>query len=870
MDPNHWKIVKEAFSEVENLPESAREAALARYSEEIRAEVNLLLQANPDKEDFLEKPALIEIGIAKNGPDEDLSDSLIGNYRLIRKLGDGGMGTVYLAEHLGDGFSHLVALKLIKPGMDSTLVARRFLSERRILANLDHPNIAKMFDGGSTPDQRPYFVMEYIRGESIRAYCEKHRLGIRSRIELFLKVCSAVAYAHQNLVIHRDLKPSNILVTEDGEPKLLDFGIAKMLRSNDSEPETVATKTQFRILTPEYASPEQIRGDSTTTRSDVYSLGVILYELTAGSRPFNREQLASLIDSELSSGAVPPKPSTVLIKALHSDAHTAPAEDTSDGSSNRETMLAARQFARHLKGDLDNIILKAIRFEPEHRYATVNELAEDLQAYLQGLPVKATADSFSYRMRKFFQRHRLSALTASFFLVAILLTASVAVWQAYKANQQRNLAEKRFADVRTLARSLIFDAHDAIRDLPGSTPARRQLIASALEYLDRLAADASNDMTLLDELADGYERIGDVRGNPFLSNLGEPDAAIESYRKALEIRRKIAENDPQNIQARYAASIVHSKIRSVLQAKGDIAGAEAELQQAVLLLSDAKSPDTDQRLYRLTESRFRLQLGEIIISRNDRLPAEARDQFLRAIAIAESIPEDESDTVTGHDGLSFAEKRFDVLQMAYRRLGQYYEENSNTSDALANFEKALAAANQLRQLAVPPKPQSELVYAISLGNSARLLAATGSLTDAMAKSNDALAICKRIYEADPENYLAESELAGAFETRGEVLAKAGRPREAVSDFITAVNLRRKLTERKNGDNYNLSNLAETLLNLGKTYEDLGGVQNLTAAEKAYRESLSLWKEIEAAGLLPRYYANRPALAAEGIHRTAAR
>lgn len=868
MDPSQWKIIKEAFAALELLPESSREEFLCRYPPEIRAEVNRLLDVHPDTDGFMGQPALVEIGVAQAAADEDLADTQIGNYRLIRKLGDGGMGTVYLAEHLGEGFSQLVALKLIKAGLDSTQVANRFYAERRILANLDHPNIAKMFDGGSTADGRPFFVMEFVRGDSIRSFCDKHRLGIRERIQLFLKVCSAVAYAHQNLVVHRDLKPSNILVTEDGEPKLLDFGIAKMLRSDDSESETAATRTQFRILTPEYASPEQLRGAATTTRSDVYSLGIILYELAAGSRPFNREQIAAAISNESSLSAEPPKPSTVLIKALHDDPRTAALDDTASGNRDRETQVGLRQFARHLKGDLDNIILKAIRFEPEHRYATVNDLADDLHAFLDGLPVKATADSFSYRLRKFFLRHKITTISGTVFLILILLTASVAAWQAYRANQERTIAEKRFADVRTLARSLIFDVHDTIRDLPGSTPARRQIVARALDYLDSLAADAGDDMTLLGELAEGYERIGDVRGNPFLSNLGEPEGALESYRKALEIRQKIAAADPQNPDAIYALSLLHSKLRSVLQVKGDIAGAESELQQAVSLLARITPNGGSQRLYRLTESRFRLELGELIFSSNNRLPDDARDQMLRAINIAESIPADENDNVPGRDGLTFAQKRLSVLQLAYRRIGQYYEEKGSNSDALASYSNALAAAELLRKSTEPATPQAEIVYAISLGNSARLLAAAGSIAAAASQADEALAIMRQVSANDPQNYLSEGELAGAYEARAAVFAQAGRPRDAISDFNNAIAVRKRLAERNTGDFYNLSNLAEAFLGLGKSYEMAGGPQSMPAAENAYRESLAIWQKIESAGLLPRYYANRPSLAAEGIRRAA--
>lgn len=868
MDPQKWKLVKEAFSAIETLPADARTRMLSRYPEEIRAEVFRLLDADPDAGGFIQQPAVVEIGLGSDDKAEDLSETMIGGYRLIRKLGHGGMGTVYLAEHLGDGFSQIVAVKLIKPEMDSAGVLKRFLAERRILANLDHPNIAKMFDGGSTPDNRPYFVMEYVRGESIREYSDRHRLGIRERVELFLKVCAAVAYAHQNLVVHRDLKPSNILVTEDGEPKLLDFGIAKVLRSDDGSPQTAATATQFRVMTPEYASPEQIRGELTSTSSDVYSLGVILYELAAGCRPFTGSQIAAAIAADISGSQEPLKPSTVLIRALHSDAQTAAIDDTGEANNPPQTRIAPQVFARHLKGDLDNIILKAIRFEPEHRYATVNDFADDLRAYLNGMPVTATADSFSYRMRKFFLRHKVSVVLTAVFMLMLLAAGSLAAWQAYRANEQRKLAEKRFSDVRNLAGSLIFDLHDAIRDLPGSTAARRKIAARAIEYLDGLAVDAGNDMGLLEELAQGYERLGDVRGNPFLANLGEPDGAIESYRKAIDAREKIAAATPDNPDSLYSLSLLHSKIRAVLQVKGDTAGAESELKTALALLANASRLAGGGLLYQLTESRLRLELGEILLSRDDRLPSAARDEILRAISIAESTAVDKSDDSPGPDGLTFSEKRLSVLQLAYRRLGQYYEENGMIPDAAESYRKAYLAAENLKNSATPAKPHAELVYAISLGNLARILAATDNPAEAQSKAEEAVATCQRLVAYDPANHLAETELAAAFEARGVVFSQTGQSKDGIADLETAVKMRRSLAKRQNAGNYEQMNLAEALLMLGKAYEIAGGnsPQRLAAAENAYRESLALWNEIENKGQLPRYYSNRPSLAAEGIRR----
>src|SRR5262249_43536919 len=294
----------------------------------------------------------------------------IDDYLILEKLGEGGMGTVFLAERSGQDFKQRVALKLIKRGMDTSAVLKRFLLERQILAGLEHPNIARLFDGGSTADGLPYLVMEYVEGESIRDFCENRRLDINERLKLFAKVCAPISYAHQQLIVHRDIKPSNIIVTPAGEPKLLDFGIAKLLSPDGSELAAERTATQFHVMTPEYASPEQLRGKKTTTATDVYSLGVVLYELLTGTRPFSFKGKTANEISEVILLQEPVRPSdcALLTVARSPDRNlTKPAKkdpDTAVGNNLRNPQTSIRG----LKGDLDNIILQAIRREPERRY----------------------------------------------------------------------------------------------------------------------------------------------------------------------------------------------------------------------------------------------------------------------------------------------------------------------------------------------------------------------------------------------------------------------------------------------------------------------------------------------------------------------
>ncbi len=424
---------------------------------------------------------------------------MLGDYRIISLLGEGGMGEVYLADDTH--FGRQVAIKLIKQGFGTKEFVRHFRQEERILAALNHPNIARLYGGAVTPGGLPYFVMEYVEGIPLETYGAGHSPGRRERLALFRKVCAAVSYAHQNLVVHRDLKPANIRVTAEGEPKLLDFGIARLL-----DPETAETNdqtvTSTRAMTPHYASPEQQRGERLTTTSDVYSLGVVLYEFLAGQKPGFRK----------------------------------------DGEANLEK----------LDPDLDNIVAKALRTEPERRYSSVGQFSEDIRRYLEGLPVIARKDTFAYRTSKFVGRHKIGlAATAS--IALLLLGATViAIWEAHLANAQRILAERRFEQVRRLADSLMFEIHDSVKDLAGSTPTRRLIVSRALEYLDSLAHDAGGNVALQRELATAYEKIGDIQGNPYSANIGDTDGALTSYGKAVQIRERI---NPSSLTTRFADGV---------------------------------------------------------------------------------------------------------------------------------------------------------------------------------------------------------------------------------------------------------------------------------------------------------------------------
>jgi eukaryotic-like serine/threonine-protein kinase len=559
MEPANWKQIKTALADAMELASEQREEFVSSLDPEIGAQVRRYLRAVTDAREFMTAPALIDRGLVDRNTDHP---ARVDDFRILHPIGSGGMGTVYLAEHVGDGFKQLVAIKLIKRGMDTSAVLKRFLMERRILAELDHPNIARMLDGGSTEDGLPYFVMEYVEGDEIRKYANANNLGLEQRLELFRTVCSAVSSAHQRLVIHRDLKPTNILVTKDGEPKLLDFGIAKLISRDWNSDE--ATLTQFRVLTPEYASPEQMDGRAVSTATDVYSLGVVLYELLTGCRPFSfREKDGQAIaDSALTTE--PPRPSVIASGSSRPHNHTKRRLVQKTSFSPACVTVAPVEPSR-LRGDLDNIILKAIRHEPERRYQSVQEFSDDIRRWLDGLPVNATSDSRMYRFSKFFKRHR-TAVVASAAAAILLITASaVTGWQYSVARDQQAKAEARFQSIRLVARSLLNETSKELENLPQSAEIRDSIVERAIALLNSLSVDENTDPEFLGEVADAYEQLAQIRNWKFRKT----SEAIADYRKALSLRERVIRDAPENFAAREKLSSTLSGLSEVYDLIGD-------------------------------------------------------------------------------------------------------------------------------------------------------------------------------------------------------------------------------------------------------------------------------------------------------------
>ena len=447
MDSARWQIIETLVQGALKLPDDERTAWIDANSagdESVRAEVISLLKFENTADPFLDKSVAVQASrllIDENGFGRE--GQHIGPYRVLTEIGQGGMGIVYLAEREDEQFDQRVAIKLVKRGLDTDHVLRRFRNERQILASLEHPHIARLIDGGTTADGLPFFVLEYVEGEPLDRYCDEHKLPTNQRLQLFRTICAVVQYAHQNLIVHRDLKPSNILITATGEPKLLDFGIAKVLDPEIGVSGADLTRTGLRLLTPDYASPEQVRGEKLTTASDVYSLGVILYELLTGHRPYPAYEAASYDLARVVCEQEPAKPST----AINQLEVVAPGDTRSRKTITPEAVSSARdtqpdKLRRRLAGDLDNIVLMAMRKEPTRRYKSVEQFSEDIERHLNGLPVLARPATFRYRASKFIQRNRISVAAASLILLSLIGGIVATGWQARRARQEQAKAEE--------------------------------------------------------------------------------------------------------------------------------------------------------------------------------------------------------------------------------------------------------------------------------------------------------------------------------------------------------------------------------------------------------------------------------------------
>jgi serine/threonine protein kinase/tetratricopeptide (TPR) repeat protein len=785
MTPERWQKVKAILAEAIEVAPDLRSDYINEICDddaELKIEVESLLAFEDQQSNLLDESvfALIDENEFEENL-ESLTGKKIGNYRIVKPLGTGGMGAVFLAERSDGEFSQRVALKLIKRGMDSAAVLRRFINERQILASLEHPNIARLIDGGTTDEKLPFFVMEYVEGETIIEYAERENLDLDARLKLFREVCHAVSFAHQNLVIHRDLKPSNILVTKDGEPKLLDFGIAK-IHNPESGGET---RTQNFVFTPEYASPEQIRGETLTTATDIYSLGIILYELLTGTRPFRTENKSISEIIKAVCETEPLRPSSAVFRSLSESSLTSENREHPTVRKKPKTNSKSKiQNPKFLKGDLDTIILKALRKEPARRYSSVEKLSEDIRRYLNGLPVCARPDTFGYRTGKFFERNRSAVFAAILVFIALIGGLAATVYQAGIARAERAKAERRFKDVRTLANSFMFEINEKIAESP--IKARELLVKRATEYLDKLALESENDVELQSELATAYEKIGDVQTDFFTANLGKTSDALESQRKALKIRENLFAADKEDSQTKLNVARSHNRVADALFANSEYAEAAENYRRAALLYEEVFAAEPQNIAVRVGLCESYGKLGQIIL-RSGSL-SESRRNYERALAIQQTLAAENPSNARFQHGLS----------VYHSYLGYLESEMGGQADALANFRKALEIEEKIYASdSKNVKVKSDLSVAnLWFGVALR---ENGEMEKSLAYLQKALTLQEEILNADPDNIGERNSFADCFLELGITLSKDKKSAEAIENFQKAIENYRAVAETDAGN-----------------------------------------------------------------------
>ena len=801
--PEHWERVKALFIEAVALEGAARAHYLAQLAESdpsISGEIASLLAAHEAPNALLDRAAVSFLPALDLATGDRWSGRRLGAYVITGLVGRGGMGEVYSARRADAEYEQQVAIKVVRAGYDTAYMLDRFRTERQILANLDHPNIARLLDGGTTSENLPYVVMEFVDGQPIDVYCDHRGLPLRERLLLFRQACAAVSYAHQHLVIHRDLKPGNILVTPDGAVKLVDFGIAKLMQPEPTA--TPANVTVVAAVTPAFASPEQLRGQPVTTATDVYSLGVVLFHLLTGQGPYRsapattHEAIREVCETE------PPRPSQSVI-------------------------AQASMGRRPIPGrELDDITLKALRKEPERRYASVEQMSADIGRYLEGLPVLAHGDRVAYRAGKFLRRHKLEVAAAALVLLTLVASSLVSLRAARIARQQEAIAraerarvEKRFADVRNLSRSLIFDIHDAIQKLPGATPARKLLLDRATDYLDNVARDAAGDVDLERELAWGYQRLAVVQGSPTESNLGDLQASLASNQKALGYFEAVAAARPTDLIDQLNVAMMHR-----ILAFSHLTDPQGPKQLAAAMAITDRLVKTDPASPQLMSERS-------IEFQNLALIEEARGERAQALDAYRRNYELKLQLLRAHPDYHDIQRR---VGMASTLLGGALARGGSPAQGQAALQAGIDRYRALVQQGADTNVRRELAVAEQQLGGVQLM--LGDRAGARSHFLGASQQLRALAGADPLNSMLQLDVAGVDFNAGRVAVLSGAYREAIARFTSASRLMRQLDVRRRSAEDEPASLAAVEIWLGDAWAAAGDARRALASYHAAQEA----------------------------------
>lgn len=778
MTPEEWQRIRPILESALELEPAKRPGFLdgACQDAALRHEVESLIASSDEGgASLLETPPVPNPALEQELQLRLRAGTRVGAYQIVKEIAQGGMGAVYQAVRADGQYKQRVALKIVRSEFGGEFTAARFRNERQILASLDHPNIAKILDGGTTAEGVPFFVMEFIDGKPITEYCDQQKLTVDARLKLFRAVCSAVHYAHQHLVVHRDIKPSNILVTAEGAPKLLDFGIAKLLNPNLLPEHLTFTAGGFAVMTPEYASPEQLSGAPLTTATDVYSLGLVLYELLAGRRAFRFSS---------------PMPHEVAKVVLESDPEK-PSAATAREEQEEETIIEGPRNAvpitpqqisslrselpdklrRRLSGDLDNIVLKALRKEVAERYSSADQLSDDIRRHLEGLPVLARKSSVAYRCRKYVQRHKVVVASAAIVFLSLVTGLLLTLREARIARANQLRAEKRFNDVRMLAGSLIFEVHDSIRGLPGATAARKLIVQRAQEYLDRLAAESSNDPALLRELAAAYGRLGSVLGNGRDANLGDSEQSHRDYLRAIQLREEASAAVPTDLVLR----------REMAEGYLFLPHEADFLQKAFSILEPmaAANPSDPKIRYDLAKAHewSGFKAG------SQAKWEEAKGEHAKSLEIYQRLA----------DEYPKNEDYLNEVAFAHKHLGGVLTMQQKWQPALAEYLQALPM-DEAQIRANPQDTNARYAITFTYADVGQIYRSLGDLGRALSYYQKCFEIRKALADADPQDTRAHAGLANVYGYLGYALMEKGNFKESLKDHREALALRQALSD----------------------------------------------------------------------------